>query len=448
MKPYMPFVLSRRAVLRGAGASVALPVLESMLNTHGTALAAGDPLPRRFMTWFFGNGVVPQYWPPAQTGAAWELGPEQAPLANVKNYVNIVTGYDVKIPRRNTHFSSLAAVFSGADYLGAPGTGTIAKFALPSIDQVVAEKIAGQTLFPSVQVGVYPKVNTAEGPAAAHISHKSTDAPLPSEFNPQKVFDRLFGSFTPPAVADPTAVVDPTPNVRRSVLDLVRADATRLTQRLGAADRQRLDAHLTGIAQLQKLVAATPPVGTAACTKPGRPVIGSGAAMLEVNKVMSDLVAHAFSCDLTRVVSFQFTGEVSNWTLPAIGLNTNHHVATHNSEQQEVIHRSVIWTMERFAYLVEKLMSIPEGTGNLLDNAVIVASSGVAWGFQHRAKNMPFLVVGGGGGTLKKPGVHHKGTAGNTSDVILAALQAAGTGLTSFGKDEAHSANPCREIMV
>ena len=266
----MTFKLSRRTLLRGAGAAVALPTLEAMLDGNGLAYADGAPIPRRLVTWFFGNGVLLPRWVPTATGATWALPPQLAPLTDaargidVKSYVSVVSGFNVKTPNLRGHHNGSAALLSGAPFIPLdPGTaGYNSKFSTKSIDQVAADAIAGTTTFKSLQLAVSKRATKGEGPTLAYISHRGPDQPMPPELNPANLFTTLFGSFTP---KDPT---DPRDRLRGSVLDAVKTDAARLKGRVGKADAQRLDAHLTAISEVRARILALPPVVTSSCAKP------------------------------------------------------------------------------------------------------------------------------------------------------------------------------------
>ena len=452
----MSFVLNRRALLRGmaygASAAIGLPVLEAMLDRNGTALAAtGDPLPKRLGIMFFGNGVRLDRWNPQSTGANWALSPELQPLENVKDYVNIVSGYRAKAGYgRRGHHDGCAALLSGIPFIELPHADTSysSKFGGPSIDQVAADRIAGNTTFPSLQLAISKRVIRGEGPTLEYMSHRGPDAPLEPEFDPNAVFSRLFGNFTPPDTTDPTN------RLRVSVLDLVKDNATRLSARLGTADRARLDAHLTSVAQLEREISALPPVLTSQCSLPSDPQqdnrdIDGNEQLEAVSRAMADLTALAMACDLTRVVTVQLTGSVCYTVYNMLGQTRGHHDMTHDSAEREGVHQATIWNVQQFAYWMEKLKSIAEGTGNLLDNSVWMLTSDTAEGESHSSDDYPIAIAGKGGGLLKYPGVHHRGTTSdNTSDVLLTMLRACGTGLSEVGAAEGYSNQPCSAIEV
>ncbi len=439
----MTLRLSRRTMLKGLGAMVALPTLEAMLNSHGTAFAAGDPLPRRMATWFFGNGVVLPKWVPTATGGNWALSDALASLAKVKSYVNVVSGCEVKIPDRRAHHTGCGALLSGYPFIELNTADYSSKFGGPSIDQVAAD-IIGKTTFPSLQLAVTKRATRWEGPTLQYISHRGPDAPLPAETNPANLFNKLFGNYSAPKN-------DPKAAVRASVLDAVKEDATRLQRRLGANDRRRLDAHLTAISEVRQQLLAMP---SASCTPPAAVTVTNkdvnGAEPMEaVNKAMADLLAIAWACDLTRVTSFQFSGSVGDCAYPMLGIPDNQHFITHDSGRQDEIHECVKFYVKNFAYLLERLQATPDGTGNLLDNSVLMMTTDVSEGWGHTLDDFPILVAGRGGGTLKYPGIHYRSTDGrSTSDVLLTVMQAAGTGVTSVGDGPGRSTTPVRELMV
>jgi hypothetical protein len=452
-------MISRRTLLRGTGAAVALPVLEAMLNSHGTAFAQGAPLPKRFAVWFFGNGVRLDRWVPKQTGANWALTEALAPLVDagrkidVKRYVNVVSGYNIKIQQQRGHHDGLAAMMSGAKIIPLPANGApySSKFSARSIDQIAADKIGAGTAFGSLQLAVSKRYIRGEGPTLQYLSHRGPDEPLPQEANPAALYNRLFAKVQ----ATPTA--DPRDQLRVSVLDAVRDDAKRLQAKLGTNDRARLDAHLTAISEARSRILALPPTVTSACVKPAAITETNqdvnGAEQIEkVSNLMADMLAIAWACDLNRVATLQFSGSVGYHTYTEISggqPRDTEHGLSHDNNQQDKVHDAVVFTMRNFAYFLDKLQKTPDGTGNVLDRSCILCTSDLAEGLSHSSTDYPILVAGGAGGALKTPGVHVRSTSGeNTSDVLLACMQAIGTGLTNVGVDEGASSNPCRAILA
>ncbi|MDP1822714.1 MAG: DUF1552 domain-containing protein [Archangium sp.] len=448
----MTLRLSRRFLLRGAGAALALPTLAAMLDGSGLAFADGTPPPRRFITWFFGNGVIRSKWKPVQVGTTYTPSEQLVPLSAVRDYVSVISGFNVKTPNLRGHHNGAAALLSGAPMipLDPGGAGYNSKFGLKSIDQVAADAIAGTTTFKSLQLAVSKRYTTGEGPTLANMSHRGPDQPMPQETNPARLFNTLFAGFTP---RDPR---DPRDAMRANVLDAVREDAATLEARLGAADKQRLDAHLTSISELRTRVLALPPVFTSSCVKPATPTqtntdVGGVEPIEAVSTVMSDLLAMAFACDLTRVASFQFSGSVGGhcfkFLTPGAARDSEHSI-THDAAQQDKVNAAVIFTMRNFARTLSALKDTVEGPGNLLDNTVVLCTSDVAEGLDHSINDYPVLLAGKGGGALRS-GYHFRSATGrNTTDILLTCLKALGTGATSAGSSSGASTTPITELLV
>ncbi|HET6339631.1 MAG TPA: DUF1552 domain-containing protein [Polyangiales bacterium] len=446
----MKLRVGRRAVLRGlayGGAiSVGLPVLECMLDTSGKALADGTPLPKRFGVFFWGNGLRMAKYLPSAVGA-YTLTESLAPLMNVKDYVSIVSGYDIKTGNERGHHAGCVGILSGApmvsqDPKGAPYAST---FSAPSIDQVVASSVGMATRFKSLEVGISKSVTTGEGTTLRYLSHNGPDNPNPPEYSPKALYTRVFGTgFTAPNSG--TAAIDPKLALRKSVLSAVRDDATDLRKRLGKSDQTRLDQHFESIRALENQISSVeqaPPPPTS-CSAPAMPTDTAGDSKLSMtNATMANLVALSLACDQTRVFSYMFSGSVGGTSYPELSISTNHHTLSHDEGgDQPQVQQISVFILQRFAALLEALKAVPEGTGNLLDNCVILASSDVTEGQPHSINNYPIIIAGGGGGALVHPGIHIKGNKGNASDVLLTLLQAMDLPLTEFGKAGGLSKTP------
>jgi Protein of unknown function (DUF1552) len=437
-----PLRLNRRTLLRGmAGGvlgSLALPTFEAMLNSHGTAYADGLLLPKRFGVFFWGNGVRLKQWVPQQTGAAWEPSEELAPLANVKEYVSVLSGMNIKTGNERGHHAGCVGILSGApmisqDPQGAPYAST---FSAPSIDQVVATHLNPPTRFRSLELGVSKRTSGSEGTTLKYLSHNGPDNPNPPEYSPAAAFKRLFvDGFVSPGS---TKVVDPRLALRRSVIDAVRTDARALQQRLGATDRQRLEQHIDSIraleTQIQAIQDAAPP--PSACVAPGDPGDPTGDDHLTaITDAMANLLALSLACDQSRVFSIQFSGSVGSTVYKEIGVTTEHHGITHDEPgDQPTVNAITVFIMKRFATFLEQLKSTTEGAGNLLDRCAILASTDCAEGQPHSLNDYPVLIAGGGGGSLIHPGIHYRSSNGeNTSNALLTLLQAMDIDVTEFG---------------
>ena len=455
------FMLNRRTVLRGAlggvGISVGLPPLEAMFNANGDAYAQSNTaIPKRLGLFFWGNGVKLDRWVPSTTGAGWTPSPSLQPFATagVKDYVNVVSGMNIKSGNERGHHSGLTGIMSGAALVAEPhpNSNYVSTFSQPSIDQVAAGVIGTTTRFKSLEVGVSKKVVDGEGTTLHYLSHNGPDSFNPPEYNPVNVFNRLFGTdFVPPMGGTP--VVDVSKTLRKSVLDAVLADMNTLKGRVGATDKVRLDSHMNNIRSLEnRLVPATPtlPPGSTACVRPAQPTKPStsgGEPIKATNKAMSDLIAMALACDQTRVFSVMFSGSVGYTVFSDIGITTGHHDLTHDEAgDQPQVQASTVYTMEQFAVLLAALKAIPEGAGNLLDSCAILASSDTADGRDHSITNYPILVAGSAGGKLKFPSVHYKSNGENTTMVLLSILRSVGLSLTEFGTGGGRVTTSCTAI--
>jgi hypothetical protein len=442
--------LARRTVLRGAFGGVAvalgLPLFETMLNGSGTALASGAPLPRRFGVFFWGNGVRHKFWVPAARGARWELSEELAPLAKVKPYINVVTGFDVKTGNEQGHHAGTVGILSGRPMVSQPhpSSAYASTFGGPSIDQIVAATVGRRTAFRSLELGVSRQLTENEGTTLQYLSHRGPDAPNPPEYDPARVYDRLLGTgeLGAGALAQGRAL-------GKSVLDVVAEDARVLGRQLSGPDRRRMEQHLGDVREIERRLAVR---GRAACLDGGRPVVLAEEAGREPHQAraqqMSRLVALALSCDLTRVFTFMFSGSVGETSYWEVGEEKSHHQLTHDEEgDQPLVHAATIFVMQQYASLLETLAATPDGAGNLLDNAVVLASSDTADGKEHTLEDYPIVVAGRGGGRLRYPGVHHRSDQGeNTSKVLLSLLRASGLPLSRFGEKGGAVSDGVREI--
>lgn len=455
-------ILDRRTLLRGAvgGVSVgiALPAFEAMFGTGRQAFGQTASI-RRLGLWFWGNGIKMPQWRPTTVGPNWTPAPGTMPLAadGIKEYVNIVTGVDVKSGNLRGHHSALTALFSGTEVLPQdhPNSNYRSTFQQASLDQQLAKELAPTTKFRSLEVGISNKVVGGEGTTLQYLSHNGPDSPNPAEYDAGKVFDRVFaGVATTPGGGGPS-VTDVTVALRKSVLDGVKMDITRLQGRIGAADKQRLEQHLTNIRSIeQRIGTSTTVMPPASCGSQTRPkAVGDTRAKEDLvlrNQLMSDLLAVTLACDLTRIFSVQFTGSVgfTVFSQADAAITSGHHDLTHNEGgDQPQCQKTDVFTMQQLAYLLTKLKNTADSDGKtILDNVVILGSTDVADGKSHSNTDYPIVVAGGGSGYLKKPGVHYKGARENTSNVLLTVMRAAGSKITSVGLDKGMSSTPCTAI--
>ena len=423
--------LSRRTFLRGVlgGTAIALglPPLEAFFNSSGTAYANGAT-PRRFGMFFWGNGILPERWIPTDTGPDWTLSEQLLPLAAVRDHVTLLSGMEVKTGNPLAHVSGPAGLLTGT----APIVrGDEYTFAGPTLDQVMAAEIGGDTQFRSLEVGVEPR--------GKGMSFNGPDSVNPPISDPAALFERLFGANFREPGSEP--IMDPTLSVRRSILDSVIADADTLKKRLGANDKQRLDQHFTAVRDLELRIARLQedPPNLAACMQPEMPAAldesDGRVRVSERAKVMADLVTMAFACDLTRVLTFWHSDPLNDLLYP--DATAGHHQLTHDEPgDQPQVNAIVIAIMESFATMIDAMRAIPEGDGTLLDNTILLGTTDVSYGRTHQIHEYPLLLAGTGQGRIKN-GFHYRSeTKENTSLVSLSLLRAMGVQASEFGVDE------------
>ena len=448
------FRLSRRTVLRGvlgaAGVAVGLPVLEIMLNSNGTALAQGQPLPRRLGIFFWGNGVKLDRWNPSGTGAGWALSPALEPLGALQPYVSVVSGMNIMTGNERGHHAGTVGILSGAPMIPQPhpNSGYVSTFSAPSIDQVAAAAI-GSTKYKSLEVGISRRVVKGEGTTLMTLSHNGPDSVNPPEYDPAAFFNRIFGADFTPAPQGPA--VDVTRELKQSVLDAVKSDISSLKSRVGVNDSRRLDQHFENIRLIENQLKTITPVAGAMCKLPVNPGTfpdQSGKEQLEAKMTaMSALIAMALACDLTRVFSIMYSGSVGGTVFHDAGATSGHHSLTHDEPgDQPIVQATTVYMVKHFAILLNALKAIPEGADNLLDSCAIIASSDTADGKAHSIRDYLILIAGKAGGALKHPGVHYRSSGENTSKVLLTVLRSVGMQLSEFGVKGGRVTESCTAI--
>ncbi len=410
-------IVNRRTFLKGIGATLALPYMESL-----AAPAAARPV--RMAVLYMANGVNQDAWKTKGEGSGFELSPTLSPLANVKDQLLVLnelwnqasnTG-DGHYVKTGGFLTSTTITRTTGDALNSNGI---------SMDQLAARKVGILTPLPSLELGLEPPATGVDANVGytqlygAHIAWSQPTTPLAKEINPRQAFDRLFrpAPKTSREAADRAATRD------RSVLDLVAADAKRLQARLGSNDKAKLEEYLDSVraverriewdAKRQNETAMADPQARAALEDlnkridayldPARLSERSG-NHTEHTRLMLDMIALAFWTDTTRISTFMFGNAVSgrNFGFLGTGFGGHHETSHHENKAEKMAQYQRInqWHVEQYAYLLEKLKSIKDGTGSLLDNSMIVFGAGMRDGNAHSPKNLPILVAGKGGGTL------------------------------------------------
>ena len=403
--------ISRRTVLRGLGTTIALPFLDSMVPAFASPLLSKST-PRRMAFVYIPNGAIMEDWTPAKPGAGYDLGPILKPLEPFREDLLVLSGlaqYQANSLGDGTgdHARAGSTFLTGVHLKKTMGADIQAGI---SVDQVVAQKVGSKTRFASVELGTEPgrlAGNCDSGYSCAYsnsVSWRSSTTPNPPEINPRLVFERLFGDVRTDETLDARAQ-----RLRheRSILDFVQEDAKRLQGSLGPTDRRKLQEYLEGIREIERRISSAEKEEMelpADLEKPhGVPVEFS-----EHVKILFDLATVAFQTDSTRILTFMIGPEGSTRSYPEIGVSDAHHGLSHHRRDQEKIRNiSKInrFHIEQFAYFLGKMKSVSDGEGTLLDNSMIVYGSGLSDGNLHTHEDLPVLLAGRAGNTLK-PGRH------------------------------------------
>jgi Protein of unknown function (DUF1552) len=397
--------VSRRTLLRGAGTVVALPFLESILPKSFAGAAEGRP-PRRMAFIYVPNGAHMPDWTPTSEGLDFELPSILQPMASFRQDLLVLSGLTCDKARANgdgggDHARASSAFLTGCQARKTAGANFRSGI---SADQVAARRLGDQTRLPSLELGIERyrgSGNCDSGYSCVYehtIAWRSPTSPLPNEVDPKIIFDRLFAERPD----DPARLKRN--RLRSSVLDAVLDDSKSLENKLGGSDRRKLDQYLSCVREIELRIARAetlPPVRPPDdATRPS----GMPAELAEHIRLMCDLMVLAFQTDVTRVITCMFAREGSEQKYRMIGVNEGHHELTHHRNDPakiEKVKKINTYHMEQFAYLLGKLKSVPEGDGTLLDNCMIAYGSGNSDGNRHTHEELPILVAGKGGGSLK-----------------------------------------------
>jgi Protein of unknown function (DUF1552) len=394
--------LSRRVFLRGTGIAIGLPTLEAMLNDrgllHATAYAQAAPPPVRLVTFFLPNGFPPvladkSTFVPPERGAGYTLTPCLKPIAAHVPDVTLVSGI-LGQGGPDSHAAGITAFATGL-----PCTTTGAKG--PSIEQLAAQRKGQGTKFPSLVVGVQKTApyssNGHSSDVFLNVSWQGAEQLAPAERDPAALFMRLFGAGTP----QPDAQVQLGKRNRQSIIDYVAGDIGRLTLRLGASDKLRLDAHLTGVRELERRIALD---GAVTCTAPAAP--GSTVGHYAKANLMADLLAAALQCNLTRYASFIYAdGAGAGGPDDAIGLRGQQHEDAHAAKYDSMTAFTTV-QMQCLARFLDKLKAAPEAGQTVLFNSLVYCGTELGNGTAHTKENLPFVLAGRAGGRVKTAGTH------------------------------------------
>lgn len=399
--------LSRRTLLRGLGRgitlSIGLPLLDAMRPSRLIGAAPPVAIPVRMAFVFFPNGAVMRDWMPQQTGEQFELPRTLAALADFKSDITVLGGLAQDNGRDKgdgpgDHARAASTFLTGAHPVKTQGANIRVGV---SVDQIAAAKIGDRTRLPSLEIGTERGQNAGGCDSgyscaySANISWKTPTTPMSKEIIPRLVLDRMFGMDRGgPKNRD---------FYRKSILDFVSEDAAQLKDRLGQNDRRKLDEYFVGVRELEQRIARAEKVKGEAAPDVKIPA-GVPAEVQEHVRLMYDLLTLAFRTDSTRVATYMLANAGSNRSYPMVGVNEGHHELSHhgsNEEKLEKIQKIDRFLMDQFAYFLGQLKAIPEGDGTLLDHSMILYGSGLADGNAHHHHDLPLVLAGRGGGTIR-----------------------------------------------
>ncbi len=395
--------LPRRAILRGIGATVALPFLDSMTPAFAGP-AAKAPVRMAFV--YVPNGIDMRNWNPDYEGKLATLPRILKPLEPHKE--------DVLMLGNLTHNTGRALLDGPGDHgrcCGSYLTGVQVKKSLSdihnsvSMDQLVARQLGGATRFPSLEIGLEDARQSGDcdsGYSCAYTNNlawRSETQPLPPILDPRSLFERLFGDG---AALSPEARLRQA-KYRRSILDFVTDDTHKLQGSLGPTDKRKLDEYLSSIREVERQIERAEKDNTQIDPHMEKPY-GVPADFAEHFKLMADMVTIAFQADLTRVLTFLVTHEGTSRAYREIGISDGHHPLTHHRNQEDLMEKVAqinCYHMQQFAKWVEKLKAVREGERTLLDNSMIVYGAGLSDGNRHLHDDLPTLIAGRAGGAIK-----------------------------------------------
>ena len=403
-------LIPRRTVLKGLGAVMALPWLEAMGVQTGWAAGntpAKNAAPNRMAFLYVPNGVNMDGWRVGAEGALpSKLPPILAPLNGVRDDFSILTGLAVDKARPHgdgggDHARAMAAYLTGAQPRKTDGANIRAGM---SVDQLAASRIGDRTRLASLEIGTEASKLAGgcdSGSSCIYDSNlawRSATQPMPKEVNPKLIFERLFGAGSDLERQRRDAA-------RKSVLDAVREDFRELNSRLGAADQRKLDEYFTSVREMELRIAKSGNEGQKPLPVGALPPKGIPESYAEHLRLLADLIVLAFQTDTTRVATFVLANEGSNRSYPFIGVRDGHHSISHHGHDPVKLAKIQdinVFHSTQLAYLLERLKSVKEGDGNLLDHSMIVYGSGNGDGDRHNHDDLPILLAGKGCGTIKQ----------------------------------------------
>ena len=440
--------LPRRTFLKGMQATLALPLLDAMIPAMTALAQTPAKAVRRLGFVFIPMGCDHARWTPEGTGALDQLSPILSPLEPVKEQLTVVTNMELQNSYPGTHDTSNSGFLSAAF---AKHTESSDYFLGTTADQVAAKQMGQETQLRSLELSMdlNPLAGVCNnGYACVYtncLSWSSPTTPLPSEAHPRLVFERLFGEGG--SLAERRAAL----KSRASLLDSFNDDIARLKGSVGTADRARVDQYLDSIREVERQIQRAEAAASDNLLPDLDRPVGVPQSFGDHAKLMFDLQVLAFQADITRVVTFQLTRELSNRTYPEIGVPDPHHPTSHHGGDPEKVAKIAkinTFHVSLFAEFLQKLQATPEGDGTLLDNTVYLYGSGMGNPSLHDHVNLPILVAGGAA-TGMRGGRHIRYENGTSlGNLHLTLLDRVGVHLDTFGDSDGKVENLFHPVAV
>ena len=400
--------LSRRTVLRGIGASLALPLLDSMVPalTALSQTAAAPARLRRLGVFYVPNGMSMGYWFPKTEGPLQKLPPTLQSLAALKDRVLLLGGLADKpadlMKGGGDHARSAGTFLTAVPFKLTAGADV---FAAVSMDQIAAREFAKETQLASLELGIESNamLGTCDGGSSCAytntIAWRTPTTPLPVERDPRAVFERLFGTSGSTDQAARLARLQRD----RTILDVVAPELNRLQRILGPGDRTKVSEYLDSVRDVERRIQTAAEQGSRELPLVDEPA-GIPDDYATHAKLQMDLLALAYQTDLTRVSTFMLAKEVSGRAYPEIGVSDAHHPLSHHQDEQaklERLHKINEYHFQQFAHLVAKMGATPEGDGTMLDHTVFLYGTGISDSNTHFHDDLPIAVIGGQSAGIK-----------------------------------------------
>jgi len=398
--------MSRRTILRGFGAALALPVLDAMVPALTAAAGTAAAPVKRLGVFYVPNGMSMPYWFPKAEGPLAELPPTLKSLAAFKDRVLLCGGLADEPANRvkggGDHARSAGTFLTGVPYKLTSGADV---FGSVSMDQIVAKELSKQTQLGSLELGIESNAMLGSCDGGASCAYTNTIAwsdpttPLPIENDPRAVFERLFGTSGSTDRGARLARIEQD----RSILDYVNEQLRRLQKQIGPQDKVRVDEYLTSVRDVERRIQMAEEQNARELPVVDQP-IGIPADYQEHARLMMDMLALAYQTDLTRVSTFMLAKEVSGRSYPEIGVGDSHHPVSHHQDEPaklERLHKINEYHFRQFAYLVDKLSKLPEADGTMLDHTVFLYGTGISDSNTHFHDDLPIALVGGKAAGIK-----------------------------------------------